>query len=148
MEARCKAEVEALHRFFEEWLSGRRPDTDEDWRRFPDVLAEDFHLVSPDGVLLDRQGVLDGLRGAHGGCGDDLRIWTENAAGRRVAGTVWLVTYEEWQERDGETLGRLSTALFRAAADAPNGVQWLHVHETWLPEGRRGRTQPTSLNPA
>ena len=42
-----------------------------------------------------------------------------------------LATYEEWQEIDGKINARLSTVLLRAKADAPNGVEWLHVHETW-----------------
>jgi hypothetical protein len=47
-----------------------------------------------------------------------------------------LCTYEEWQtdrHGDGVETGRLSTVLFREAPDAPGGVAWLHVHETWLP---------------
>ncbi|MFX0092506.1 MAG: hypothetical protein ACFFBD_12150 [Candidatus Hodarchaeota archaeon] len=43
-----------------------------------------------------------------------------------------MTTYEEWQEIDGQTIARLSTALFRKCFDAPNGVEWLHAHETWL----------------
>ena len=34
---------------------------------------------------------------------------------------------------DGTITGRVSTAVFRERADTPNGLAWLHVHETWLP---------------
>ena len=42
-----------------------------------------------------------------------------------------LATYEEWQEGE-ERLGRQSSALLKARAEG--GFEWLHVHETWLPE--------------
>ena len=44
-----------------------------------------------------------------------------------------LLRYQEWQERDGRSTGRLSSAVFRDRHDAPNAVEWLHLHETWLP---------------
>ena len=44
-----------------------------------------------------------------------------------------LVMYEEWHSLKGEESARLSTVLFEKRAGAPNGVAWLHVHETWLP---------------
>jgi hypothetical protein len=49
-------------------------------------------------------------------------------------GDILLVTYEEWQQSGDQTTARLSTALFRDKPDAPNGLEWLHVHETWLPD--------------
>jgi hypothetical protein len=36
---------------------------------------------------------------------------------------------------EGESRGRLSTALFRERDDTPNGVEWLHVHEVWIENG-------------
>ncbi len=45
-----------------------------------------------------------------------------------------LVTYEEGQRIDGDWDWRVSSGLFRRAADAPNGVEWVHLHETRLSE--------------
>ncbi|MEM1313872.1 MAG: hypothetical protein AAGI51_04910, partial [Pseudomonadota bacterium] len=64
---------------------------------------------------------------------DAFEIWVERAACRHVIGDVAVVTYEEWHRLEGETSARLSTVLHRDAPSAPGGVQWLHVHETWLP---------------
>ena len=63
-----------------------------------------------------------------------FRIWIESFQPRLVAGNLALVTYEEWQEVEGRVTGRLSSALFREMETAPKGVEWLHVHETWLPK--------------
>ena len=43
-----------------------------------------------------------------------------------------VVRYEEWHRRGEEESGRVSTALFRADADAPEGVVWVTLQETAL----------------
>jgi hypothetical protein len=51
----------------------------------------------------------------------------------RAAGEDWaLATYRELQTRDGVATVRLSTALLVANDDAPAGLSWVHVHETWI----------------
>lgn len=47
-------------------------------------------------------------------------------------GDIALVTYEESQSRDGDKRVLFSSALFRDKEGTPNGLEWLHVHETWL----------------
>ena len=48
--------------------------------------------------------------------------------------TSVLMTYEEHQNWTGGDSHRLSSVLFVAKPDAPNGVGWFHLHEVWLPE--------------
>ena len=135
MDENCEVEVQQLHRFFEEWFRGELPPTGEAFLRISDVLAEDFEIISPGGEHRSRTAVVDGLREAHGSQRDEpFRIWIEKARGRRVAEGLHVVTYEEWQETAGEQRGRLSTAVFRRRPGTPNGVEWVHVHEVWLPE--------------
>lgn len=62
----CRREIEALHRFFEGWLSGRRPDTDAPFRRLDRALAPAFRLIDPSGDERSREDILTGLRRAHG----------------------------------------------------------------------------------
>jgi hypothetical protein len=81
----------------------------------------------------DRQTLLDRMRGAYGKSQAGARIWIEDFQLRSVHDGVAVVTYVEWQEVGGQKRGRLSTAVLRARDDARNGVEWLHVHETWLP---------------
>lgn len=131
---RCEDEVVDLHRFFERWYRGEPDAHGEEFARVSDVLAEDFRMVTPEGAVVARSELLAGIRGGHGSK-EDFRIRIENLVYRMgVRGGVAVVTYEEWQEEGGEDRGRVSTAVLHERPDAPNGVEWLHVHETWLPE--------------
>ena len=136
MEPRCRREVIELHRFFQDWFRGELEPTAEAFARFDSVIAESFVIIGPGGQLFERPPLVDRLRRGHGGWRDDekSRIWIENVRLRHTAGELALLTYEEWQEIRGEVRGRLSSALFRACEGTPNRVEWLHVHETWLPE--------------
>ena len=45
-------------------------------------------------------------------------------------GYLVLATYEELQDNDSQVNSQLSTVLFQQALTTPNGLRWLHVHET------------------
>lgn len=130
----CRREIDELHRFFEDWFVGSLPATDEAFQRFEDVLASDFVIIGPGGLELERAAILDRVRGAHASrSGGEFSIWIENARVRECLVDRCLVTYEEWQRAGDEPRGRFSSVVFGVRADAPNGVEWRHVHETWLP---------------
>lgn len=130
---RCKKEVTELHQFFEKWFKGKLPDTDEAFARFESVMAEGFEIISPAGKAMKRNVILNAVRGGHGK-EPDAKIWIENHRHLLTHGDLSLVSYEEWQVTGGTKRGRLSTALLRVTEKTPNNLQWLHVHETWLPE--------------
>lgn len=134
IEQSCRTEVAELHAFFAEWFGGSRPDTDEAFARFADALASSFTMVVPDGRTVPRDAVLKAVRDSHGW--GATTIWIENHVLRFSNAGVALVGYEEWQTRDDATRGRASTAFFAVDPAAPNGVRWMHVHETWLPDER------------
>jgi len=137
MEQRLSDEVVELHRFFQDWFNAVLPPTDAAFERFSSVMAERFVIISPNGELTERDELLERLRDAHGiwrEMSQPGRIWIENLQVRHQVGDQVLVLYEEWQEIEGEPRGRLSTALFRRSEDTPNGVEWVHVHEVWLPD--------------
>ena len=137
MDARCEKEVVELHRFFQDWFNGALPPTEEAFRRFDAVMADRFMIISPEGVPAEREELVERLRQAHGfwrQTGQPGRIWIENLRVRHQVGQQVMVLYEEWQEIEGESRGRLSTAVLQRRDGTPNGVEWLHVHEVWLPE--------------
>ena len=137
METRCQEEVLELHQFFQDWFNATLPPTDEAFRRFESVMAERFMIISPNGELTERAELVDRLRQAYGiwrRNSQPGRIWIENLQVRHTVGAQAMVLYEEWQEIEGEARGRLSTAILQRLEGAPNGVEWLHVHETWLPD--------------
>lgn len=134
MRGDCEREIRELHRFFERWFRGEVQRDDTVFARLVDALAPSFQLISPRGVRDDRDAVLEGVRGAHGKRDADFRIRIENVDVRIDAAPLCLVTYEEHQHTEDGWTRRLSSALFQQVPDSPCGVQWLHVHETWLPE--------------
>lgn len=62
-----------------------------------------------------------------------IRIETTNVV---VPPELDLGTYEEWQTTGGVATGRLSTAVMRSVPGFPNGLAWVHLHETRLPDIR------------
>ena len=133
----CEKEVVELHRFFQDWFGGVLENDDATFGRFGGVLAEGFLIVSPNSAATEREPLIERLRGAYGswatGSERPGRIWIEKLRVRRSVEDWAIVTYEEWQQVGGETRGRISTAVFGRREGTPNGVEWLHVHETWLP---------------
>ena len=136
MDDRCREEVVQLHRFFQDWFNGTLDKTDENFRRFGDVVADGFQIILPNGELTDREEILERVRQAHGVntvSGTPIRIWIDGYRSRPIDEALQLVTYQEWQQTDGEPRGRRSTAVMRDKPGTPNRVEWLHVHEVWLP---------------
>ena len=137
MDERCRREVIELHQFFEDWFNGSLPPMEEPFRRFDSVMAPGFMIISPNGERTERGELVSRLREAHGIWRQNSRpgrIWIENLQVRHQVGNQAMVIYEEWQEIEGEARGRLSTAVLQQHSGAPNGLQWLHVHEVWMPE--------------
>jgi protein SCO1/2 len=134
----CAREIEALHEFFGQWFRAELPATETGFARFESALANDFSLIGPDGEEIGRTEILERVRSAHGSMrGQGFEIWIENIQSRQAPERHCLMTYQEWQ-RGKETRVRISTVLFRSRPSAPNGVEWLHLHETWLPVGAKG----------
>jgi hypothetical protein len=129
--AACEHEIRELHDFFQAWLEGSLPATDEVFARFARATAAGFTLIGPDGSMAGREETVAWIRAAHG-TRPGVRLWTDEHV-VRATGSDWaLATYREWQTRAGVTTVRLSTALLVADGEAPTGLSWMHVHETWL----------------
>ena len=78
----------------------------------------------------------DGWNGYVGpGIGEaNVRYSADAAVG---AGTVSVRASDSriaWQVIAGVHTRRQSSVLFGARASAPHGIEWLHLHETWLPQ--------------
>lgn len=133
-QAACVREVEEFHQFFQDWFTGVLPRTPKAFARFSDQLADDFEIITPRGDRIAKPALVTGLEQAHGKLPATMKIWIRHCRVRPLGNGLWLATYEEWQNKGGEERGRLSSAVFREHATAPNGMLWLHVHETWLPQ--------------
>jgi len=130
---RSVREIEDLHQFFEDWLSGELPNTGEAFRRLDRALVPEFRLVHPSGEWRRREDILTGLRQAHGSR-PGLTIEIRDVRLREAGEDLVAATYDEWQRSKEEEDGRRSTVVFRRTPEASTGLRWLHVHETWLSE--------------
>lgn len=147
---RCLREIDDLHDFFGRWYRGESPQTGDALSRLERALAPEFVMVTPDGTRHDRAAVVAGVRA---GYGDNAGVGSERAVGEDSSATETrafeiaivspsvvdrtedrcLVTYEEHHRGPVET-ARSSAAWFVPDPDAPTGVQWLFLQETWLPD--------------
>ena len=133
-------EIERLHRFLEDWLSGSAPGTDAAFAGgLANALHPDFVNIQPAGIPLGRDLLLEQIRDGHG-ASPDFRIRIRNVMVRQTldgAGTI-LATYEEYQTGARNSArsdnARLSSALFQRNSEGR--LVWLHIHETWLPEAK------------
>jgi len=137
---RCFQEVAELHDFFQDWFNATVEPTEESFARVADVIAAGFTLIGPDAKVTRRAALLDRLRQGHGrwrepgskepGTGS-IRI--DHVRLHLIEGPLAVVVYDERHDVRGEVRVRRTTALFRLVHGTPNGVEWYHVHETWIP---------------
>lgn len=124
---RWQKEIEELHVFFEAYFLGK-VDTLE---RADRVLADDFTIVGPDGVTSDRAETMQALRDGHAHA--TALVITTTDFTLLVEGDGFVVaSYIEHHKLSERSNRRLSTVVFRASDQAPNGLKWVRVHETWL----------------
>jgi hypothetical protein len=135
--AKAVREIHSLHSAFENLFTGRSRDL----TRCVQSLATDFSMIAPDGARLDRTAALAALKAASAGA--DFRILIKDVRPIWEAGDSVLLQYVEEQYRDRRTTWRVSTALLTAEAQAPCGVVWRYLHETWMRRASPGRTQGT-----
>ena len=131
LDDRCEREVRELHEFFEAWFTGRRTGGIDRARA---ALGPDFEMITPGGEVHPREAVLEGIEAGGGSSGEKFGIEVRNVRVRDVTDDRCLLTYEEHQF-GSDPSARVSTALFAPDEDAPNGVAWRHLQETWLPGG-------------
>ena len=128
-------EVVELHEFFLAWLrphNGSGQGSPLDPARFERAFDPAFRLVGPDGGVRDRAAIVAWLHDLKGGRGADFRMEVSDFRAVWSEGDAILLEYVETQYLQGKTTQRQSTALLRRAPDAPAGIVWVHLQETWL----------------
>ena len=126
----AEAEVVARHDFFVAWFTGRADESamDTSARAF----APDMRMIAPDGGIASSAEVVAMLRRARAILRDDFEIRVKLVESRLLSPELALVTYDEHQHRNGKRTARRSTALFSPDKDAPEGVVWRFLQETWI----------------
>ncbi|MGJ3239992.1 MAG: hypothetical protein ACFE0Q_14870 [Anaerolineae bacterium] len=122
-------EIHDLHQFFEDYLVGRR--SHDPMTRFTGVTDDHFTIVGSDGTVMNRDAIIGYVRDNYSKR-PNFSIWTEQVSLRQHLNGILIVTYEEWQTIDSVTTVRTSTVAFAEDDQQPNGLRWLHVHESGL----------------
>ena len=128
---RACREIVELHRFFVEWYDATRAEG-PDFERFEKAMGEQFHMIVPDGRLLDRAAVCSYVRANRRSCNGDFSIVVDQLQPAFESRDAIVVAYVEEQSRAGTASRRQASALFTRSSSAPNGVEWQHLQETWL----------------
>jgi len=128
--ARAQAEVINRHDFFVEWFTGRA--TEADLQTSIRAFAPDMVMIEPDSNTISTDEIVGMITSARGKRPADFEIRVELIAARQISDDVALVIYDEHQVIDGQKSARRSSALFSADPDAPEGVVWRQLQETWI----------------
>ena len=128
--ARAQTEVIKRHDFFVEWFTGRASEADlsASLRAF----APDMVMIEPDANTIDTEEIAAMITGARGKRPADFEIRVDLIAARQLSEDVALVVYDEHQVIDGQKSARRSSAVFSADPEAPEGVVWRQLQETWI----------------
>jgi hypothetical protein len=120
-----------LHEFFRAWLTPHN-GSKLDPQRFERAFDPEFRLVGPDGGVRDRAAIVGWLHDLKEGRGADFRMEVSDFRAVWQQGDAILLEYVETQYLQGKTTQRQSTALLKRAPEAPIGIAWVHLQETWL----------------
>ena len=128
---RARDEIVSLHEFFVAWYDKNTADA-TDFNRFDKVMGLGIQMIPPSGDMLDRDAVVSYVRDNRATFDGDYAIEIADVRPAWEASNVIVVTYIEKQERRGVKTARRASALFVENSSAPNGVEWRHLHETWM----------------
>lgn len=123
-------EIVERHRFFVRWFTGTAQDgaIDTCARSF----AADFRIIWPDGSEHDKAPLVELLRAARNTSGPDYAIEVVKHHAVDLTPDLVLITFDELQQTAEGPNARRATALFSRDADAPEGVVWRYLHQTWI----------------
>ena len=127
-----RTEIEDLHKFFVGWFTGTL-DNKSFESGFLSRFDSGFLLIPPAGIILPLDELSTSIKNTYD-TNPDFDIAIRNVKVQRVLGNEIIATYEEWQRNALSSTppnnGRVATVVFKKTEP----LQWLHVHETWMPE--------------
>ena len=128
--------IHDIHDFFTDWIGGRCPGDAKTLKtRALDRISDDFVAVFPAGRKSGKSDFERSMSGSYGSS-PDFRIRISDMSVPHLGNGLAIVIYREWQRgaknSDEPENGRITTMVVgpRLSGD---GLEILHVHETWLP---------------
>lgn len=121
------AEIHALHTDLADWLG--TPERADALERFIGQTHPDFSMVTLDGTVVRRAGLLGGLGGA-GNSAPGLGIDIVDIEVLHRSSDCAVARFAEIHHGPGGAAKRLTTAVFLPDPQGRNGLLWRSVHET------------------
>lgn len=128
--ARAQAEVVNRHHFFVEWFTGRASEAE--LKASLRAFAPDMVMIEPDANTIGTDEITAMITNARGKRPADFEIRVELISARLIGSEIVAVVYDEHQVIAGAKSARRSSAVFSADPEAPEGVVWRHLQETWI----------------
>ncbi len=119
------AEIDELHAWFEAYFLALESSTD----RMEVALASGFTMTDPSGATSSRQEVIATVVAGHGHA-ESLVIETSDHRLIHAGDEVIVAGYTETHHLRDRRNDRRTTVVFVADSQGPNGLRWLHAHET------------------
>ncbi len=127
-------EITEFFQFFSDWFEGTIPNTDEQFSRITRIIPDDSTYISHEGhLIMSKPFFREAIRSAHGSI-HKLHMQAKNIQLQWENGDLALVIFEECSSASiAVPDDRLCSVIFRKNPNTPNGIEWLHFHETLLP---------------
>lgn len=128
---KASAEVIDFHRFFEAWYDAATADS-ADFDRCEHTFGPAFLMIPPTGRIFGRAETIELIRANRASFRGNFTIEISDMRSSFETEDTIVLTYVEAQSRAGKYSRRQASTLFTASSSGPNGVEWQHLHETWL----------------
>lgn len=130
----CKVEIIQLHDWFSDWFNGSVKNNNSNLEEFSSVLNENFHLITPNGELIAKKGLIERIKNSHSSKSqvNNFNITVEHITIRNDQENFVVVSYVEHQNEGNTKSKRLSSVIFKKNPMLRNQLEWIHVHETWI----------------
>jgi len=126
-----ETEIRELHEFFEAYFLGT---SGKELDRVEAALGSDFTMCGPSGDESDRKATIKALKD---GFAHTLSLRIEIADPELLFDDAHqlIAAYTEIHHLADRSNYRRSTVIFGHDPDAPNGLRWIRVHESWIDRG-------------
>ncbi|CAM6100642.1 unnamed protein product [Calypogeia fissa] len=130
--SRVACEIVEYQIYLEKWLRGQVDTSDSGFWRLIHTMDEKSSLVFAHGTEGNAHLTIDGLRSLHGAV-PQFVIWVDRVRVKKLSEGAWSVIFDKWERPTPEELHcKIISSVLVSQAGTPNGLKWVHIHETWL----------------
>ena len=130
MTMEIEKEIRELLSFLASYHNASIPD---DVNRLETCFSDNMYLISVSGRKIAKHELIKGIKLSYGST-KEASYWAENTTIEELGEGYYLAIFTEHRKTKGTTNSRISTSIFVPNQNAPNGVQWLHIHDTLVRE--------------